>query len=579
MKEVSFGACFREGAKKSAPLRKDFSYSPSSALKEFYKGKKFFIRTFGCQANVRDEEVMAGMLSLLGMSKTDEAKEADIAIINTCAVRENAVDKVYGEIGSFKANWDKNRSFILILAGCAMEEEGFAENLLSSYPWVRLFIGTHEVPHLLEHLDAYFKEKKPLIRVRSMAGEVIESLPSLRLDGHSAFVNISYGCDKFCTYCIVPYTRGRERSRLKEDVLKECEQLVKEGYKEITLLGQNVNSYGLDFGETDAFPDLLSSVAELGIPRLRFITSYPSQFTDKMISAMAEHPNVLPWLHFPVQSGSNAVLRKMGRRYTREEYLSLVDKLYAKIPHLAITTDIIVGFPGESEEDFEETLSLCKKARFSSAFTFIYSPRPGTPAAKWEQIPSEVSHKRFDRLKEVIDECTAAHSSSMVGKTYSVLVTGTSKKNENRLSGYATNGKLINFEGPSYLKGCIADVKVTESHVYSLLGELTEDPLISKAKDIAYLLEKEPILNEYRRLALAVKEDVTLQKALKDLPYLKKNLALSMDDEKKHQEALKAYQEVEKIVESSLLLKNLDAMKDSYEGELSLIASIVGSEK
>lgn len=321
-------ASFAEGAKRKAPERVLLPQDVDKGLKARLEGRHFFIRTFGCQANIRDEEVMAGLLSRAGMTRTENPEEADVAIINTCAVRENAVDKVYGEIGEFKAISQSNHDFVLILSGCAMEAEGLAERLMGTYPWVRLAIGTHEVPYLLEHLkDALFLGRQ-LVRVRSSSGDVVEGLPSLRKNDYSAFVNISYGCDKFCTYCIVPYTRGRERSRRKGDILAECRRLVEDGFQEIVLLGQNVNSYGLDLGEEDAFPELLSAVADLGIPRLRFITSYPSQFTDRMIDAMASRPNILPWLHFPVQSGSDKVLRKMGRRYGREEYLNLVRRLY-----------------------------------------------------------------------------------------------------------------------------------------------------------------------------------------------------------------------------------------------------------
>ncbi len=576
MKEENFRANFKEGAKKIAPIRKEWGGEVPSIVKKELEHKKFYIRTFGCQANIRDEEIMAGFLKNAGMEKVDNPHLSNLAIINTCAVRENAVDKIYGEIGSFKANWDESHSFILILAGCAMEEEGLAEKLQATYPWVRLFIGTHEVPHLLEHLSTYFQEKKSLIRIRSMSGEVIESLPSLRLDSDSAFVNISYGCDKFCTYCIVPYTRGRERSRRKGDVLAECKKLVEEGYKEITLLGQNVNSYGLDLGEEDAFPILLEEVAKLGIPRLRFITSYPSQFTGRMIDVMAKYKNIIPWLHFPVQSGSNHVLKAMGRRYTREEYLSLVQQLKKKIPDIAITTDIIVAFPGETEEDFEETLSLCKEVGFSSAFTFIYSPRPGTPAAKKEQIPSSVAHDRFNRLKEVIDECTANHSSSMVGKTFEVLVLGPSKRNEEMLSGYATNGKLIHFKGPKYLKGCLVDVLVKESHVYSLQGELVDDPLIYKAKDIAYLLSKDPLFSEYHSLVKKAKESGELDALKIKLPQLKKEM---IDLSNRHQDIRQIkneYLALKKNLENSPLLQNLDILGEEVKEELRVIADFLG---
>ncbi len=569
-------ASFAEGAKRKAPERVLLPSEVDERLRKRLERRRFFIRTFGCQANIRDEEVMAGLLSRAGMVRSEDPGEADVAIINTCAVRENAVDKVYGEIGEFKAVWLRNRDFILILSGCAMEEEGLAERLMGTYPWVRLAIGTHEVPYLLEHLGDAILLDRQLVRVRSSSGDVVEDLPSLRKNDYSAFVNISYGCDKFCTYCIVPYTRGRERSRRKGDILAECRKLVEEGFQEIVLLGQNVNSYGLDLGEEDAFPELLSAVAELGIPRLRFITSYPSQFTDRMIDAMADHPNILPWLHFPVQSGSDRILRRMGRRYGRKEYLDLVRRLYEKIPGLAITTDIIVGFPGETEEDFQETLSLCREARFSSAFTFIYSPRPGTPAARMEQVPEEVSHERFARLKSLIDELTSAHSLGMVGKVFPILVDGPSKRREDVLSGYAPNGKLVNFPGPSYLKGTIVQVRILESHAYSLVGELEEDPVLALAKELARLLRLDPVLGEYRSLLDAIRGDRRLQEAMASLPRLKKELALSMGDEARHEDALRRYREANDVVEGSLLLKNADSLSDRVEAELALLADALG---
>ncbi len=540
-------------------------------LKNFAKDRFFYIRTYGCQANIRDEEIMAGYLSDAGFKRTTDPRKANIAIINTCAVRENAEDKVYGEIGTFKQNKDNDKDFMLVLAGCVMDENDVAQNLMKTYPWITLVIGTHDISNLNSLLASSLEKKASIVSVRSFASEVVENMPSVRLDSAKAFVNISYGCDKFCTYCIVPYTRGRERSRKMEDIVKECKELVEKGYKQITLLGQNVNSYGLDFKDGTTFAKLLKAVAETGIPHLRFLTSYPSQFTDEMIEIMATYPNIDHWLHFPVQSGSSHVLGKMGRRYTREDYLTVARKIKARIPDMALTTDIIVGFPYETEEDFQETLSICEEVGYSSAYTFIYSPRPGTPAASWEQIPPEVSHERFNRLKKLIDDLTAKSSDECIGKTYTVLVDGPSKKNENVLSGYAPNGKLINFPGPKYLSGCFVDVKVKESHVYSLSGEMVEDPLVAKAKDVAFLLSCSPLMKEYLSLDETIKNDPEIKELAEKLVESKKRMAISMNDKEKYLFFKNEYQETLTKIKNHPLLNNHDNMKGLIEGELLIV--------
>jgi len=537
-------------------------------LKIFAKGRSYFIRTYGCQANIRDEEVFAGYLEKAGFVRAESCETANVVVINTCAVRENAEDKIYGEIGLCKANKDKDPDFLLILAGCVMGENGVAEKLQKTYPYISLIIGTHDVSNILPLLSEVIAQRKSIVDVRSFAGEVVENLPSVRLSSFEAFVNISYGCDKFCTYCIVPYTRGRERSRYAKDILKECQDLVDHGYKQITLLGQNVNSYGLDLHDGTTFASLLESCAKLGMPRLRFLTSYPSQFTDEMMDVMARYSNIVPWLHFPVQSGSSSCLKRMGRRYTREEYLALVKALRKKIPDLALTTDIIVGFPGETEEEFAETLSLCEEVHYSAAFTFIYSPRVGTPAAKMVQVPDEIKHERFDRLKAVIEKSTSEHSSSMVGQTFEVLVEGASKKNDEVLSSYASNGKLINFKGPAYLTGCLVNVKVTESHTYSLLGELVEDPLLAKAKDVAFLMSKDPLLKEYLRLDEAIRQDPSIKKLGEDLVLAKKKMCLDMADKTLYEQDKKDYEAVLLAIRSHPLLANREALRNDVETSL-----------
>ena len=559
--------CQKDAAKRPEVERVFASRKVPEILKSFAKGRYFYIRTYGCQANIRDEEVMAGFLAEAGFTRTYEQAQADVAIINTCAVRENAEEKIYGEIGSFKANHTKNKDFMLVIAGCVMGEDGVGESLINTYPFISLVIGTHDVAKINDLLAKHLEEKKSIIDIRSFSSEIVENLPSIRLNDTQAFVNIAYGCDKFCTYCIVPFTRGRERSRHVEDVVAECKKLVDDGYKQITLLGQNVNSYGLDLKDGTTFAHLLEEVAKLGVPRLRFLTSYPSQFDDEMIETMAKYPNIDKWLHFPVQSGSSSCLKRMARRYTREEYLERVKAIKAKIPDIALTTDIIVGFPGETEEEFEDTLTLAKEVGYSSAFTFIYSPRPGTPAAKMEQVPPEVSHERFNRLKALVDELTAAHSDTMIGNTYEVLVDGPSKRDSKVLSGYARNGKLVNFVGPEYLTGCFVKVKILESHVYSLKGEMVEDPLISKARDVAFHMEHDGLLREYARLNEEIASDREIKSLGEELVKAKKELALSMGTEK-HKEKKEEYESILTKIQNHPLLQNRDALHDRVESEL-----------
>lgn len=570
MKKVIYeNVADQKSAAKRPPVERTLSHNEvPENLKEFAKGRSFYIRTYGCQANIRDEEIMAGYLTAAGFVRTQDPRKASLAIINTCAVRENAEEKVYGEIGSYKINKQKDKDFMLVLAGCVMDENNVAQSLMETYPWISLVIGTHDVTRLNELLSKTLEKKASIVSVRSFASEVVENLPSVRSNPFQAFVNISYGCDKFCTYCIVPYTRGRERSRKMEDIVKECEELVSQGYKQITLLGQNVNSYGLDFQDGTTFAMLLEAVAKTGIPHLRFLTSYPTQFTDEMIHVMATYPNIDHWLHFPVQSGSSKVLKKMGRRYSREEYLDVVSRIKKAIPDIALTTDIIVGFPYETEEDFQQTLSLCEEVGYSSAFTFIYSPRSGTPAANWEQIPPEVSHERFLRLKEKIDECTAKSSAECLGKTYTVLVDGPSKRNAEVLSGYAPNGKLINFKGPSYLTGCFVQVKIKESHVYSLVGELAEDPLIAKARDVSFQMHCDPLLKEYLKLDQAVQNDPEIKSLGEALLEKKKKLALAFGDDVSYPNAKREYEEVLQKIRNHPLLHNRDALREQVEQTL-----------
>ncbi len=444
-----------------------------AALSKLVQGQSYFIKTYGCQANVRDEETMRGMLENVGYFATENVENADIIIINTCAVRENAEDKVYGEIGNLKYLRKKNKKLILAICGCMVEEPEILDHVMKTYPEVNLFFGTHEIADLYNLIYQNLTTGERIVAVESKPGEVVEELPVRRNNEYKAFVNIIYGCDKFCTYCIVPYTRGKERSRKFDEVIKECKSIVDQGYQEITLLGQNVNAYGKDLDEGYDFADLMEAVAKLGIPRLRFTTSHPWDFSSKMIDVIAKYPNIMKFIHLPVQSGNDEILRKMGRRYTRQDYLNLVQEMREKIPGLSLSTDIIVGFPNETEEEFLDTLSLVDIVKYEAAFTFIYSPRKGTPAARMEDnVPYEVKSRRFKELVKHLEVNIEQYSKDMVGKVYDVLVDGESKTNKEMMSGYTETNKMVHFKGDSSLIGKIVKVKITESHTYSLIGEL-----------------------------------------------------------------------------------------------------------
>ena len=547
-------------------------------VKEFGEGRKFFIKTFGCQGNVRDEEILAGYLEAAGMTRTDVEEEAGLVLINTCAVRENAEEKVYGEIGKFKANRKKDPTFFLGVCGCMMQEEGVAKKIKASYPYVNLIFGTHNIPDILNLIGESLARKKDLVDIVSFPGDIVENLPSTRLDSCKAYVNITYGCDKFCTYCIVPYTRGRERSRAKEDVLKECKSLVDQGYQEITLLGQNVNSYGKDFHDGTSFATILREVAALGIPRLRFMTSHPWDFTDEMIDVIASTPNIMPCIHLPVQSGSTSMLRLMGRRYTRESYLELVKKIRSKIPGCAITTDIIVGFPNETEEQFEDTLSLCEEVKYDAAFTFLYSPRKGTPAAKMEDNVSDATkHERFDRLLKVVEAGVLSHSKEMLGKVYDVLVDGPSKKDENVLSGYTETGKLVNFPGPKYLKGCIVPVRIVEDHAFSMMGALVEDPVISLAKRAGKALGNEPVAKTYLAAKKAFEESKVVSSLRNEVETAQKEVTRlsAAGDDIAFARAKKAYRSAMDAYRNDPVVQNFETAKEEMEALLQEAADIL----
>jgi len=434
--------------------------------------RKFFLRTYGCQANERDGETIAGILEKLGYAYTDDMNEADVILFNTCAIRENAESKVFGEIGHIKWMKKNNKDLILGICGCMAQEESTVEKIMSTYDQIDLVFGTHNIHRLPQLLQGVYNEKSRMIEVLSEEGCVIENLPSKRFGTHKAWVNIMYGCDKFCTYCIVPYTRGKERSRMKQDILNEVNELIEQGYKEVTLLGQNVNAYGKDLEMEGGFASLLDEVAKTGIARLRFVTSHPWDFSQTMIDVIAKHSNIMPYIHLPVQSGSSKILKLMGRRYTIEEYRDLFDRLKSAMGSCSFTTDIIVGFPNESNEDFEKTLEIVEYCKFDGAFTFIYSPRNGTPAAKMEDdIVKEVKEERLQRLNERVNHYANLNNQKYVGKIETVLVDGLSKKNDNYYAGYTESQKLVNFSGNGLNVGDLVKVKITEAKSWSLNGE------------------------------------------------------------------------------------------------------------
>ena len=434
------------------------------------KGKNYLILTYGCQMNVHDSEYISGIMEDMGYTKTEDMDNADVIIVNTCAIRENAHNKAEGMLGRIKHLKESKEDIIVIFCGCMAQEEGLV-NKIKDYKWIDIICGTHNYHKIPEYLYEYMNKGR-VCEVYSVEGNVIENIPVKRDNKYSAWVNIQYGCDKFCTYCIVPYTRGKQRSRKSEDIIDEVRELYNNGYREVTLLGQNVNAYGKDFLDNYDFADLLGEVSETGIPRIRFVTSHPWDFTDKMIDVISRCDNIMPYVHLPIQSGSDRILKLMGRKYTIEEYLEIVEKLRKNIPNVSITTDIIVGFPGETEEDFEKTLDIVNKVKYDLAYTFIFSPREGTPAAKMEDNTSmEEKKERLAKLNELINKYALLSNEKMMGKVYNVLILGESDK-DNKYMGYTDNMKLVNVACDKEYVGKIVPVKITEVKTWSLDGEI-----------------------------------------------------------------------------------------------------------
>ena len=445
-------------------------------IKPFFKGKKYFLRTYGCQMNVHDSEEIKYYLESLGYTAVDVLEDADIVILNTCAIRENAKDKVFGYLGRCKHLKKTKRDLIIAITGCIMQQPKEIEEIHNRHKYIDIIVGTHNLNELPSMIINANQKHLQEIEVYSNSDIVFENVKYNRDSKFSAWINIIYGCDKFCTYCIVPYTRGRERSRKIEEILDEVRDLKNKGYLEITLLGQNVNAYGKDLNLGYDFATLLEEVAKIGIPRIRFVTSHPWNFTDKMIDVIAKYDNVMPYVHLPIQSGSDEILKKMNRKYTIDEYKKLFDEIKSKVKNVSITTDIIVGFPNESDEDFQKTLDIVNYCKYDGAYTFIFSPRDGTPAAKMvDTIPIEIKEQRLYKLNELVNKYSLESNEKLVGNVEKVLVVDKSEKDDSKVFGYTESMKLVNFVGSSELIGKIINVKIIDAKSFSLDGEVSQD--------------------------------------------------------------------------------------------------------
>lgn len=462
-----------QDAKKRNQEKVNYIYE-KPVVSDIFKGKKYYLRTYGCQMNVHDSEEIKAILESLGYAETNVFEDADLIILNTCAIRENAHDKVFGFLGRCKHLKKIKKDLLIGVCGCMAQEESVVNEIKTKHPYIDIVFGTHnmrELPSILENLNNHQN-----IEVYSKEGDVYEFGNLYKRDSQiSAWVNIMFGCDKFCTYCIVPYTRGKQRSRKSVDILKEVKELKEQGYKEITLLGQNVNAYGKDLDGEIGFSKLLEKVSDIGIERIRFVTSHPWDFTDDMIDIIASRDNIMPYIHLPLQSGSSRILKLMGRRYTKEEYLTLYQKIRDKVKGASITTDIIVAFPGETEEDFNDTLDVVDACKYDGAFTFIFSPRVGTPAALMkDNLTIEEKEERLHKLNEKINNYSNESNQKMLGTIQKVLITGISEKDESKVCGYTENMKLVNVEADKSFIGKIINVKITDAKSFSLDGIIAE---------------------------------------------------------------------------------------------------------
>lgn len=452
-------------------LIKTNDYIVKENLKELGKGKKYYIKTYGCQMNVHDSENIKAILEDMSFEETSNFEDADLILLNTCAIRENAHNKVFGFLGRVKHLKQTKPHIISGVCGCMAQEESVVDEIKNKYRWVDIVFGTHNIHNLPNVLASSMERKEQEIEVFSVEGDVFENIPVKRDSKYKAWVNIMFGCDKFCTYCIVPYTRGKQRSREPKYIIDEVNDLVKDGYKEVTLLGQNVNAYGKDLKEEYRMGNLLRDVAKTGIERIRFMTSHPWDFDDDMINAIKENSNIMPYIHLPLQSGSDKILKLMGRRYTKEKYLELYNKLKKEIPNVSITTDIIVGFPGETEEDFNDTLEVVNECKYDSAFTFIFSPRVGTPAARMiDNVTEDEKNDRLYRLNDLVNKYANEANQRYMGKTVKVLIEGIGEKNN--LFGYTDTMKLVNVDGDKSNIGKIVDVEITDIKTWSMDGKI-----------------------------------------------------------------------------------------------------------
>ena len=465
----------KEAKKRTNILPNIVKYKIDDAYKNIGRGKKYFVKTYGCQMNEHDTENIKAILEDMGYTEVDDMEKADLILLNTCAIRENAHNKVFGMIGRIKHLKQEKPNIITGVCGCMVQEESIANEIKDKYKWLDIVFGTHNINNLPSILYKSIKNKRLELEVYSIEGDIIENMPTKRDSKYKAWVNIMYGCDKFCTYCIVPYTRGKQRSRRHEDIIEEVRDLVSKGYKEVTLLGQNVNAYGKDLNDNYDMSDLLRDTAETGIDRVRFVTSHPWDFTDEMIEVIKKYDNIMPYIHLPLQSGSDRILKLMGRRYTKKSYLELFKKLKT-IPNVSITTDIIVGFPLESVDDFNETLDVVNTCKYDSAFTFIFSPREGTPASKMKDDTTlEEKEKRLYKLNELVNKYAKENNMKYLNKTVSVLLEDVSSKNDNMLMGYTDTMKLVNVNAPKEKLGQIVNVKITDVKTWSMDGEIVKE--------------------------------------------------------------------------------------------------------
>lgn len=477
MKNIKFAMpSLKDARMRKSKIVPTIRYTVEEKYKTLGLNKSYAIFTYGCQGNEADSEVMAGILEEIGYEKSSDPMNADLVILNTCAIRENAEQRIWGVLGQLKGKKRENPDMLIGIAGCMPQEENTTNKILESYGFIDLVIGTHNKNHLPKLLFEAYMTKAKVVEVISSEGEILEDAPKVRESHHKAWVNIMYGCDEFCTYCIVPYTRGKERSRAKEDILKEVEELVSLGYKEITLLGQNVNAYGKDLEGKYTFGDLLYDLDKTGIQRIRYTTSHPRDLDELTMQAMHDCKSVMPHLHLPVQSGDNEILRRMNRKYTYEVYMEKINQLRKLVPDLALTTDIIVGFPNETKEQFANTLKLVQNAKFEGAYTFIYSKREGTPVASMpDDITEEEKHKRLEELNIYVNQGYLEGHKRFLNRVVEVLVDGPSKNGEGMMCGYTPHLKLTHFKCEDLsLIGQIVKVKITEAKTWFMIGELCE---------------------------------------------------------------------------------------------------------